>query len=143
MIVRTKDYAGMMIKRLRVYTNDPERPRTILGVRAFVRAPLYVSPPYVSFYSLRGESPSHVVEISAGLERPLALEPGDFSLKDEVAYRIEEVEKGRRFRVVFQDLTGGSADYRGYLNVKTSYPEKPVINIKIIGRFLDREKGHG
>jgi hypothetical protein len=140
MIVRTKDYAGMIIKRLRVYTNDPSLPQVLLGVKAFVKAPLYVLPPYVSLYSLRNESPSLAVEIKAGLEKPLTLEPGDFSLQGEVAYRIDELEKGRRFRVVIFDLPGGSEAYRGYLNLKTNYSEKPVVNIKIIGRFVEPER---
>jgi hypothetical protein len=140
MMVRTKDYVGMIIESLRVYTNDPNMPRTILVVKAFVKAPLYVLPPYVSFYSLRNESPILAVEIKAGLEKPLTLEPGDFSLQGEIAYRIDELEKGRRFRVVIFDLPGGSEAYRGYLNLKTNYPEKPVVNIKIIGRFMEPEK---
>jgi hypothetical protein len=139
MIVRTKDYSGMLIKHVRVYTNDPQMPQVLLGVKAFVRAPLYVSPPYVGFYSLKQESPSLAVEIIAGREEPLTLEPGDFTLIGEVGYRIEELTKGRRFRVVFQDLPGGSEDYRGYLNLRTNYPEKPVVNIKIVGRFVDSE----
>jgi hypothetical protein len=137
MIVRTKDYVGTFTKSIRVYTNDPHRPEIILAVEAFVKAPIYVEPPYVSFYSLKNESPSLAVEIKAGLEKPLTLEPGDFSLKGEVAYQIEEMERGRRFRVVIHDLTGGSESYRGYLNLKTNYPEKPVVNIKIIGRFIE------
>ncbi len=139
-ILRTKDYAGILIKTVRVYTNDPRMPETILGVIAFVKAPLYVSPSYVSFYSLKNETPSLAVEIEAGLEKPLTLEPGDFSLEGEVAYRIDELEKGRRFRVVFHDLPGGSEKYKGYLNLKTDYPEKPVVNIRIIGRFVEPER---
>jgi hypothetical protein len=131
---------GTFIKSVRVYTNDPHMPQTILSVGAFVKAPIYVEPPYVSFYSLKNESPSLTVEIKAGLERPLTLGPGDFNLHDEVAYRIEEVEKGLRFRVVIQDLPGGSENYRGYLNLKTNYPEKPVVNIKILGRFIEPER---
>jgi hypothetical protein len=139
-ILRTKDYVGMLIKSVRVYTNDPHKAEAILGVKAFVKAPIYVSPPYVSFYSPKNESPSLTVKIKAGLEKPLTLMPGDFSLEGEVAYRIEELEKGRLFRVVFRDLPGGNESYRGYLNLKTNYPEKPVVNIKIIGRFVEPER---
>jgi hypothetical protein len=130
----------MLIKSVRVYTNDPHMPQIILAVEAFVKAPIYVSPPYVSFYSPKNESPSLAVEIKAGLEKPLTLEPGDFSLKGEVAYRIEELEKGRQFRVVILDLPGGREAYRGYLNLKTNYSQKPVINIRIIGRFIEAER---
>ena len=40
----------------------------------------------------------------------------------------------------FHDLPGGSENYRGYLNLKTDYPEKPVVHIKIIGRFVEMER---
>jgi hypothetical protein len=140
MILRTKNYAGMLIKTVRVYTNDPVKPETTVGVEAFVKAPIYVSPPYVSFYSPKNETPSLAVEIKAGLAKPLTLESEDFSLKGEVAYRVDELEKGRRFRVVLHDLPGGSEKNRGYLNLKTDYPETPVVHIKIIGRFVEKER---
>jgi len=49
-----------------------------------------------------------------------------------VTYRIEEVEPGRIFRVHFTSIPGPSGNYRGILKLKTNYPEKPEITIRIM-----------
>jgi len=124
----------MLIKSARVYSNDPGG-IAVLSLRAFVAAPIFLSPRYVSFYGFEQEATPVAVNIEAGLEKALNLEAGDFSLDGRVTYTIREVEKGRTFRIMFQALPGSAGSFRGYLNLKTNYPEKPLLNIKIIGRF--------
>ncbi|MFH1123606.1 MAG: hypothetical protein V1758_08080 [Pseudomonadota bacterium] len=139
--LRTKNYEGALFKSARVYTNDPGMPEFTLTVLAFVKAPIYLFPPYVSFYAKEKRMSSLTVEVRAGLEKPLTLEPGPFNLEGKVVYDLEEVEKGKRFKIRITNLPGPSEDYRGYLNLKTNYPQKPVINIRIIGRFTGGKKG--
>ena len=108
---------------------------------AFVKAPIYVLPPYASFYGSKKRDAAATVEVRAGLDKPLTLAPGPFSLEGKVAYEIREVQVGRIFHIRFRDVAGSSENYKGYLNLLTNYPEKPVINVRIIGRFL-RTKEH-
>jgi hypothetical protein len=109
-------------------------------VTAFVKAPIYVLPPYASFYGSKKRDPAATVEVRAGLDKPLTLAPGPFSLEGKVAYEILEIQEGRIFHIRFRDVSGGSEDYKGYLNLMTNYAEKPVINVRIIGRFLNTEE---
>lgn len=81
-----------------------------------------------------------MVEIKAGLDKPLALTPEEFNLEGKLTYRIEEIEKGRRFKIHFTSIPGSSQSFHGFLNLKTNYPEKPIINIRIRGRFLKDKK---
>lgn len=81
-----------------------------------------------------------MVEIKAGLDKPLALTPEEFNLEGKLTYRIEEIEKGRRFKIHFTSIPGPSQRFNGFLNLKTNYPEKPIINIRIRGRFLKEKK---
>ncbi len=112
-----------------------------LRVKAFVKVPIYVSPRYVRLYGKEGQSVTRVIEIRAGLEKPLTLEPGQFNLEGKVKYTIEEIEKGRRFKVRFTAIPSPSQTYRGFLKLKTNYPEKPEITIRIRGRFVKMKKG--
>ena len=112
-----------------------------LGVKAFVKVPIYVSPRYVRLYGKEGQSVTRVIEIRAGLEKPLTLEPGQFNLEGKVKYTIEEIEKGRRFKARFTTIPSPSQTYRGFLKLKTNYPEKPEITIRIRGRFVKMKKG--
>ena len=138
--VRTQQYVGHIIKNARVYTNDPGSARAVVTTAAFVKAPIYVHPPYAGFYGSKTREPAVTVEVRAGLDRPLTLEPGPFSLEGKVAYAIEEIQEGRIFHVHFRDVAGRSEDYKGYLNLLTNYSERPVINVRIIGRFLKTEE---
>ena len=113
----------------------------MVTVTAFVKAPIYVLPPYAGFYGSKSRKPAVTVEVRAGLDKPLALEPGPFSLEGKVAYEIREIREGRIFHVHFRDVTGSSENYKGYLNLNTNYPERPMVNVRIIGRFLGTE-GH-
>ncbi len=128
------NYEGMLLKSARVYSNDPAGVG-VLNLRAFVTAPIMVSPPYVSFYGFEGQRASAWVMVEAGLEKALSLELGDFTLHGKVAYTLQEVERGRKFRIIFNALPCPAGTYRGYLNIRTNYPEKPLLNIRIIGRF--------
>jgi len=136
------NYEGRLVKSARVYSNDPGG-MTVLSLRAFVASPIFVRPRYASFYGFEKAEPILPLTIEAGLEKALSLEPGDFSLEGRVAYTIQEVKKGRLFRIVFRALPGAPGTFRGYLNLKTNYPEKPLLNIKIIGRFIQKDESGG
>ena len=133
--LRTSGYDGHLKKSASVYTNDPKWKTAILSVKAFVKAAIHVSPRYVRLRGKEGEIVTKVVTIQAGLDKPLKLSPDGFSLEGKVTYLIEEIEKGRRFKVRFTNLAGPPQAYSGVLSLKTNYPEKPVIHIRIGCRF--------
>lgn len=138
--VNTKGYEGKIYKGALVNTNDREQNAVNLGIKAFVKVPVLISPRYVSFYGKAGQSISKVVEINAGLDKPLTLTPEEFNLDGKLTYRIEEVEKGQKFKIHFTSIPDPPQTYSGFLNFKTNYPEKPIINIMIRGRFLKDKK---
>jgi len=75
------------------------------------------------------------VEISAGLDKSLILTPEQFTLSGKVTYYISEIEKERRYKVTFQNVSGKRENYRGFLKLKTNFPEKSEVTLWIIGRF--------
>lgn len=135
--INTHHYKGAISKSAMVYTNDPAKPRALLKLRAFVKPRIEVSPRKVYLHG--GEAgDSATVEISTNMDKPLKLQPAEFVLGGKVTYRLEEVEKGRRFRVHFVDVQGPPAYYKGYLKLKTNYPEKSEITIWLRGRFVNK-----
>ena len=134
--VRTKGYHGAHRWSAKVNTNDPRMNMVLLSVKAFVKVPIYVKPRYVRLYGREDVSVTRSIEIKAGLDKPLTLEPGQFNLEGKVTYKIEEVDRGRRYKAYFTSIRGVAGSYRGFLNLKTNYEEKPIVNIKISGRFL-------
>jgi len=70
----------------------------------------------------------------------LILSLDQFDLEGKVKYRLEEIEKGRRFKIHLTNIPGPKPVFSGFLSLKTNYPEKPVVTIKIRGRFREIEK---
>lgn len=134
--VNTKGYEGNIRKTAAVYTNDPKRAQFTLGVRAFVHVPISLRPRYVRLFGREDVRITRSIEIKAGLDKPLILEPGQFNLEGKLTYSIVETEKGRKFKVYFTNIPGVEGYLRGFLNLKTNYVEKPVVTISISGRFV-------
>ncbi|MFW6147802.1 MAG: hypothetical protein ACOC6B_05345 [Thermodesulfobacteriota bacterium] len=107
-----------------------------MSVKAFVQVPIYVKPPYVHLYGREDATVTRGVEIEAGLDKPLTLKPGQFNLAGKVTYAIEEIDAGRRFKISFTSIKGVAGLYRGFLNLETNYEERPIVTIRISGRFV-------
>jgi len=133
--IKTKGYQGEIRKRAKVHTNDPRKKVEVLTIRAFVKALIYVSPKYVRLRGMKGQEVTKTVRVSTEEDKPLKLEPSDFNLSGKVAYRIEEVEAGREFRIHFTSIPDTVGIYRGFLKLKTNYPERPEIIIWIKAKF--------
>ena len=71
------------------------------------------------------------VTITAKEDKPLELKPNHFTLEKKVSYRIEEVQKGKAFNIHFTSIPGVTGKHYGFLKLKTNYPEKPEITIKV------------
>ena len=133
--VDTTGYQGAIRKSAKVYTNDPSKVVEVLRIKAFVKALIHLSPKYVYLKGMAGRKITKTVIVKAQEDRPLKLEPSHFNLGKRVTYRIEEVEAGREFRIHFTSLPGPAGIYRGFLKLKTNYPERPEIIIRIRARF--------
>jgi hypothetical protein len=95
---------------------------------------LTVSPTHVRFNSPPDQVATREVEIKSEVSKPLTLAPGQFTLEGQLTYRIEEMEKGKKFKVVLQTIGGGgSGRFNGFLKLLTGWPEKPEIKIWIMG----------
>ena len=106
-----------------------------LSMKGVVKVPIYLSPRYVYLSGKKDQKMTKSVQVRAELERPLILTPVQFNLEDKVSYNIEEIVKERKYRIRFTTIPGQFASYRGFLRLKTNYPEKPELLINIRGRF--------
>jgi len=133
--VDTRGYRGKVRKSAKVYTNDPKNPVTTLVLEGVVKVPIFVSSQYVRLGGVTGAKATGSIDIRAEKETPLSLEPVSFNLDKKATYRIEEVEPGKAFKVTFTNISESDETYLGFLTLKTNYPEKPEITIRIRGRF--------
>ncbi|MFC1868767.1 DUF1573 domain-containing protein [Thermodesulfobacteriota bacterium] len=133
--MNTEGYEGNFYKTTYVYTNDPKKDWLILGIRAFVRVPLSLRPLYILLDGREDVSITKSIEIKAALDKPLTLEPTEFTLDGRVTYKVDEIEKGRTYKITFTSVPRIAGTFSGYLDLKTNYEEKPVVTIRIFCQF--------
>lgn len=138
--VDTRGYQDKVHKSARVYSNDPKTPVTTLSLDVFVKVPIFVSTRYVRLEGLPGDKVSKAVEIKAQKEKPLTLEPLSFNLDAKATYRLEEITPGKEYKVSFANISKTPETYLGYLRLKTNYPEKPEITIRVRGKFRTKNQ---
>lgn len=136
--IRTKGYQGTIHKSATVHTNDPVKKEIRLSLKGFVKVPIIVSPRQVRLYGNEGQILTRVVEVRAELDEPLILTPDQFSLTGKLTFSIEEIEEGKRFQIRFTTKPGFPQSYRGFLRLKTNYPERPEMTIWINVRIQKR-----
>lgn len=137
--VRTSGFRGNKTWGTNVYTNDPTWKQFNLTLKANVRPLITVSPPHAVIYFRENEIITREVEIRADLPRPLTLTPTQFSLGGTLTYKIDEIEKGKRFRISFRNVPGQIGNFRGFLKLQTNYPEKPEVAVWISVRYVGKQ----
>jgi hypothetical protein len=133
--IDTKGFEGKQRWAVKVVTNDPNWHEAVLDLRANVKPVITITGAPVFLGGKKKTPTTGEAEISTGLDQPLILTPEQFTLSGKVTYSISEIEKGRRYKVIFQDVSGKRENYRGFLNLKTSLSERPDVTLWIIGRF--------
>jgi len=133
--INTKGFEGSERWVMRVYSNDPKWGLAVLDLRAYVKPVILLTGTTVLFSGKKNTVMTREVEIDTALDRPLVLTPAQFTLSGKVTYSLSEIEKEKRYRVTFQNMVGKRENYRGFLKLKTNFPEKPEVTLWIIGRF--------
>jgi hypothetical protein len=137
--IKIKGISGQINKTATVYSNDPNSQGEVLTVKASIRESIMLSPRRVRFKGEEGTVQTQSVEITAQEDKPLTLQAGDFTLKDKINYKIEEVKKGKVFRISFTNLPMQAGRQSGSLELKTNYSEDPVITIRVNCNFTTHE----
>ena len=137
--LNTRGYRGEIIKGARIFSNDPCHEFLKVEIKAFVKVAIYLSKGRVYLKGFAGQKITKTITIRAELDRSLKIETSHFDLDKKVSYIIEEVEAGRIYRIHFTNIPAPPEIYHGSLKLKTNYPEKPEMKIRINGKFKKRK----
>lgn len=130
--INTRNISGPINKSARVFTNDLKNRDFILTVKAFVKVSIDISPKQIYMKGYEGQSVTGSVIINATEKTALNLEPIHFNLSEKISYRIETLEAGVKYRIIFKSLPGPIGTFKGLLRLKTNYSDKPEIYIPIM-----------
>lgn len=126
-----KGYRG----HLKLKTNVPQHPEVTVNVSVNVRKPppVQVTPSSLRITGRVGEETTGQVVIEANQEVPLQLEVESSTLPANIAYTLEETEKGKKFTIRFKaEPVDKPVNYEGALKLKTNYPERPYIRLHVL-----------
>ncbi len=135
--LNTRGYDGKVPKTARIYTNDPKTPQDTIVIEALVKTPIILSDRMVFLQGTTQEAVTRTVDIKGELNKPLKLEPVDYTLDKKVKFNIEEVAKGKHYRVTFTSIPNVGNYYQGLLRLRTSYSERPEVVIHVRGKFIN------
>jgi hypothetical protein len=133
--IDTKGFQGPERWVTKVFSNDPKWKEAVLDLRANVKRVITITGAPVFLGGNKKTPMTGEVEISTELDKPLILTPEQFTLSGMVTYHISEIEKEKRYKVTFQNVSKKRENYRGFLKLRTNIVEKPDLTISIIGRF--------
>ncbi len=134
--INTKGYSNNRSWGVMVYTNDPGAQKAGLSLRANVKVPIHLSSRRVYLHTFEGQSSAKGIIVRGELAKPLTIEPVKFTLEGIANYTIEEIEKGRAFKIRFSNIPSPPQNVRGQLQLKTNYPEKPLLTIGVIVKII-------
>ncbi len=134
MKVETQGYSGKVVKSAQVYSNDPSDRVVNISLEGTVRQWISVTPPSIFIEGQKGQVAKGTVLIRGG-EKPLRLQQVSYDLQDRIIYTVEEVEPGKVYRLHFSSVPELSGIVTGTLILRTGYPEKPEVTIRIRGKF--------
>jgi len=133
--VKTDAYFSPIVKRAEVMSNDPENRLTTLQIKANVVNYVKIAPPHVYIRKPGGTIQEASATISTDKKTLLALEAASFNIPEKVKYTIEEIKKGKQFKVIFSHIAESEEAYSGVLILKTNYKDKPRLRIFVKSRF--------
>jgi hypothetical protein len=133
--INTRGYRGNVSKRARIYTNEPGNRYQAVSIQVFVKVPIYVTSRHVYLRGPADRKVTATVTVKGDGTKDLKLEETEFTLSEKITYTIEEVESGKLYRIHFVRLPGEVGMYRGILRLKTTYPEKPELPIRLTAQF--------
>jgi hypothetical protein len=133
--VKIQGHVGGIEKTARIYSNDPQSDIEILTLKANIRQSVQALPTALMFQGQEGAVQTQSVDIMSSEDKPLDIKPSSFNLKDKLTYRIEEVQKGKHFRIYFTNVPDASGYFNGFLILTTNYDDTPEIRISLNGTF--------
>ena len=137
--VNTKNYRGSITKSATVHCNDPENSTIRLIIKANIKVLIYLSKNNVYLRGNEGDTISTTITVRAEKAEPLKIELKNFTLSDKVQFRIEEIEKGKTFKLFFTGKTGLVGRYKGVLNLTNENTQNRTEGSSEAVGFCDRE----
>lgn len=129
--LKTDRFRGNLTKTVRVRTNDPKKPTSVLQIKGTVWTPIQIDPEYAAFSRLKSidAEASKVIKISNHTGQPLKILEVESS-NPKFGYELREIKEGNLFELEIK--TAPPLVYglnRSYFKLKTNSQDSPTLSI--------------
>ncbi len=139
--VDTAGLAGAIDKSVHITTNDPQRPKVVLSIRAVVQPEISLSSPSIFFENVpNGKEVTQEVFITVETDKPIKILSAESS-DESVSVKLESVPdgKGKKVKLIATHKGDGKFGYRlESAVVRTSSFLTPELSIYLIIRNFNR-----
>jgi hypothetical protein len=135
--INLRGYHGNVRKSAVIYSNDPRNPRARITLKGRVRPIIRVEPANVVFRGFPEDLQEKSLELTAE-ERAFNISEVASRLEGKIAYEVETLEDGRRYRLKVRNLQKEPGRYSGVIGIQTDHPQKPRIAVRVTG-FIQGE----
>jgi hypothetical protein len=133
----TAGFQGPKVKTIRIYTNDPQQPTSVLTLRGTVLEEILVDPPRVYFGNVtKGDSPSKALSLltNAGTD----IQVNEVSTRSEhLSLQVEDAARegklGKRILVTLRPSAPVGA-FRATVLARTTSTQRPLITIPVFAQ---------
>ncbi|WDP90911.1 MAG: DUF1573 domain-containing protein [Desulfobacter sp.] len=136
-VFNTEGWSGAVVRKIRINTNDPRLPVTLLEVGADILERISVKPGRVFFNGLRDRPMERTVEISTPDRRRIELSLLEARLSDQVGFHLNENRDKTRWEVIFKNKALRPGSERGRVTFKTGLKKQPKLTVPVFSRILD------
>ena len=115
-----------------MYSNDPKKPTARIALTCLVKQYVSIKPSdRINMVGFEGDKLSHQVTIEATDEEPLEITDVYSNVDEKIKYKLETMEKGKKYSLEVKNQSTEEGFIRGNISLKTSSPNKPLINLPL------------
>lgn len=140
MKVKTKRLAGLVNKRVTVFSNDPKKSQISLAVKGKIEPYVILKPRAINFWGPSDRKLARRVEIMPGKEIRLRIKKIRSTILNEIKYKLNAGEKEGEYFLTVENIRTTPGRYYGKIIIETNLKEKPELVLKVYGN-IRRPKG--
>lgn len=137
MRVRTSNRKGKFSKSARVYSNDPQKPKTPISISCIVKQYISVIPNWVKLEGYEGDKIKKEVTITSIEDQPFKITNITCDIKDKIKYKLKTKKKGKEYTLKIKNRSNQEGVFRGKINLKTNSEKKPLIVINVYSKLRE------
>lgn len=130
--VNTKNRKGLFSKTATVYSNDPQRPKTVINIYCIIKPHISIVPSNrVNLVGYEGDKIKKKVTITSLKEQHFEITGITSDIEDKIKYKLKTKKKGREYTLEIRNRSKEEGTFRGRIKLETSSKKKPFININV------------